>query len=96
MIQFDSFFFWNFLIHKTLELKYRLPKTNLAVFPLQMNQILIPEQHNPVASNDFNGTKVLTPHPQRRLIMEIWLKASEFKEESKTCITGLVFFDVHL
>lgn len=43
MIQFDSFFFWNFLIHKTLELKYRLPKTNLAVFPLQMNQILIPE-----------------------------------------------------
>ena len=64
MIQFDSFFFCNFLIHKTLELKYILPKTNLAVFPLQMNQILIPEQQNPVASNDFNGTKVLTPHPK--------------------------------
>ena len=43
MIQFDSFFFWNFLIHKTLELKYRLPQDKPRCFPLQMNQILIPE-----------------------------------------------------
>lgn len=31
-----------------------------------------------------------SPHTPQRLIMEIWFKASEFKEESKTCITGLV------